>query len=169
MQSVAVVTPVASLRSQELELNASGSTLKLRGGMCLDCRHGYAPEVSSSSTPPADPAKEDPAKEKAPAPTRLSWAWVTVIVGLVLGIALVDFIVSGSVPMSVAVLAAALAGAAVVIVIGGARMLQLRRNLSDTHSRLARPNVRRDQTTSNAHRTVEADESGPSKGDRQKR
>jgi uncharacterized integral membrane protein len=72
----------------------------------------------------------------------VSWAWVSLVVGLVLGIALVDFLVqnshsarieffsvSGRVPVSVALLAAALAGAAVVVVVGIARMFQLRRGL----------------------------------------
>jgi uncharacterized integral membrane protein len=72
----------------------------------------------------------------------VSWTWVSLVVGLVLGIALVDFLVqnshsarieffsaSGRVPLSVALLAAALAGAAVVLVVGIARMVQLRRGL----------------------------------------
>lgn len=73
----------------------------------------------------------------------MSWAWVTVVVGLVLGVALLDFLVqntqsarieffsvSGRVPVSVALLAAALAGAAVVVVVGIARMVQLRRGVT---------------------------------------
>jgi uncharacterized integral membrane protein len=75
---------------------------------------------------------------------------MTIVVGLVLGIALVDFLVqntqsarieffslSGRVPVSVALLAAALAGAAVVVVVGIARMVQLRRGLAADRSRSA--------------------------------
>lgn len=75
-------------------------------------------------------------------PTRVSWTWFTLIVGVILGIALVDFVVqntrlesveffsvSGRVPIAVALLVAALCGAAVVLVVGIARMGQLRRTL----------------------------------------
>jgi uncharacterized integral membrane protein len=64
------------------------------------------------------------------------------IIGVILGIALVDFLVqntdsvrieffaaSGQIPIVVALLVAALAGAAVVIVVGGARIGQLRHRL----------------------------------------
>ena len=116
--------------------------------------------------------RQEHARQSARGPTRLSWAWVTVIAALVLGIALVDFLVqnthssrieffsvSGSVPMSVALLAAALAGAAVVVVIGVARMAQLRRGLSDGHSRRVRLNPRREETTHDFD-TPTADEVG---------
>lgn len=75
-------------------------------------------------------------------PTRISWAWGTLVVGLILGIALVDFLAqntrsvrieffwaSGQVPIVVALLVAALAGAAIVLIVGGARIGQLRRRL----------------------------------------
>ena len=75
-------------------------------------------------------------------PTRISWAWATLFVGVALGIALVDFLAqntrsvrieffsaSGHVPVAVALLVAALAGAALVLIVGGARMGQLRRGL----------------------------------------
>jgi uncharacterized integral membrane protein len=65
-----------------------------------------------------------------------------VIIGVILGIALVDFLVqntrsvrieffgaSGHIPIVAALLVAALAGAAVVIVVGGARIGQLRHRL----------------------------------------
>ena len=64
------------------------------------------------------------------------------IVGLILGIALVDFLAqnthsvrieffwaSGQVPIVVALLVAALAGAAIVLIVGGARIGQLRHRL----------------------------------------
>jgi uncharacterized integral membrane protein len=66
-------------------------------------------------------------------------AWTATVVSLVLGVALVDFIVqntrsvkveffsvSGHIPVSVALLAAALAGAAVVVVVGVSRTTQIR-------------------------------------------
>jgi uncharacterized integral membrane protein len=81
-------------------------------------------------------------RREARRPTRISWAWVTLIIGVILGIALVDFLVqntrsvrveffaaSGQIPIVVALLVAALAGAAVVIVVGGARIGQLRHRL----------------------------------------
>jgi uncharacterized integral membrane protein len=71
--------------------------------------------------------------------TRISGAWVAVGVAFVLGVALVDFIVqntrsvkieffsaSGSIPVAVALLAAALAGAFMVLAVGIARTTQLR-------------------------------------------
>ena len=73
-------------------------------------------------------------------PTRISWTWATLFVGVALGIVLVDFLAqntrsvrieffsaSGHVPIVVALLVAALAGAALVLVVGVARMGQLRR------------------------------------------
>jgi uncharacterized integral membrane protein len=78
-------------------------------------------------------------------PTRASWTWVTLIIAVVLGIALVDFLaqntrsteiaffsVSGRVPLTVALLVASLAGASVVLVVGVARMIQLRRGVRAT-------------------------------------
>ena len=71
--------------------------------------------------------------------TRISGAWVTVAVAVVLGAALIDFIVqntrsvrveffaaSGQIPVAVALLAAALAGAFLVLAVGIARTTQLR-------------------------------------------
>jgi putative membrane protein len=75
-------------------------------------------------------------------PTRTSWAWGTLILGIILGIALVDFLaqntrsvrieffsVSGQIPIAVALLVAALAGGAIVLIVGAARMGQLRHRL----------------------------------------
>jgi uncharacterized integral membrane protein len=71
--------------------------------------------------------------------TRIKSAWVAVGVAVVLGAALVDFIVqntrsvkieffsaSGHIPVAVALLVAALAGAFIVLAVGIARTLQLR-------------------------------------------
>jgi uncharacterized integral membrane protein len=82
------------------------------------------------------------ARRRALGPTRTSWTWIALIVGVVLGIALVDFLVqntrsteieffsaSGHVPLTAALLVAALAGATLVLVVGGVRMIQLRRGV----------------------------------------
>ena len=71
--------------------------------------------------------------------TRISGAWVAVAVAVVLGAALVDFIVqntrsvrieffaaNGQMPVAVALLGAALAGAFLVLAVGIARTTQLR-------------------------------------------
>lgn len=71
--------------------------------------------------------------------TRISGAWVSVAVAVVLGAALVDFIVqntrsvrieffaaNGQIPVAVALLGAALAGAFLVLAVGVARTTQLR-------------------------------------------
>jgi uncharacterized integral membrane protein len=92
---------------------------------------GAAPE---GSDPTGRKAQIDGARH-----TRISGAWVAVGVAVVLGIALVDFIVqntrdvrieffaaSGHVPVAVALLAAALAGAFLVLAVGIARTTQLR-------------------------------------------
>ncbi len=74
--------------------------------------------------------------------TRISAAWVAVFVAVLFGIALVDFIaqnthdvrvhfftVSSRMPGAVALLAAALAGAIVVLAVGVSRVVQLRLNM----------------------------------------
>ena len=71
--------------------------------------------------------------------TRISGAWTAVATAVVLGVALIDFIVqntrsvpieffgaNGHIPVAVALLAAALAGAFVVLAVGIARTAQLR-------------------------------------------
>lgn len=85
------------------------------------------------------------ARRIALGPTRTSWTWIALVVCIVLGIALVDFLVqntrsteieffsvSGRVPLTAALLVAALAGASVVLVVGIARMIQLRRGVRAT-------------------------------------
>lgn len=74
--------------------------------------------------------------------TRTSAAWAGVVVAILFGVALVDFIAqntndvrieffsaSGRIPIAVALLAAALAGAIVVVAVGVSRVVQLRLNL----------------------------------------
>ena len=98
---------------------------------------GYGSRVSKASG--TSPNGKGPGRVPS---TRISWTWVSLIVAVVLGIALVDFLVqntrsteieffsiSGHVPLTAALLVAALAGAAVVLVIGVARIIQLRRGL----------------------------------------
>lgn len=71
--------------------------------------------------------------------TRIGGAWVAVAVAVVLGVALIDFIVqntrsvrveffgaNGQMPVAVALLGAALAGAFLVLAVGIARTTQLR-------------------------------------------
>src|SRR5580704_9275024 len=71
--------------------------------------------------------------------TRIGGAWVAVAVAVVLGVALIDFIVqntrsvrveffgaNGQMPVAVALLGAALAGAFLVLAVGVARTTQLR-------------------------------------------
>jgi uncharacterized integral membrane protein len=71
--------------------------------------------------------------------TRISAAWVGVVVAIIFGVALIDFIaqntrdvridffsVSGRMPVAVALLVAALAGAIVVVAVGIGRVAQLR-------------------------------------------
>ncbi|MFD9893195.1 lipopolysaccharide assembly LapA domain-containing protein [Amycolatopsis sp. NPDC059027] len=105
--------------------------------------------------PPAalDPAAETPVRPagttrpgKRPGksgklkPTRISGTWVAVIVALIVLALLLIFILqnldsatvhffgaSGSMPLAVAMLFSVLAGAALVALIGGARILQLRK------------------------------------------
>jgi putative membrane protein len=95
-------------------------------------------EHASASTTPTNKA----ARRRVHKPTRTSWAWGTLILGVILGIALVDFLaqntrsvrieffsVSGQIPIAVALLVAALAGGAIVLIVGAARMGQLRHRL----------------------------------------
>ena len=96
-------------------------------------------------TPDSTPANQNADLGGAPSkPTRLgrtgiSAVWTAVVISVVLGVALVDFIVqntrkvrieffgaSGTMPVAVALLAAALAGAFVVVAVGVSRVAQLR-------------------------------------------
>jgi uncharacterized integral membrane protein len=103
---------------------------ELRAG---DVRPG-AEEVT-----PVRPAPSRPAAKK-PRPTRISGTWVAVIAGLVVLVVLLVFILQnldpatvrffgaeGSLPLAIAMLFSAIGGAVLVALIGGARILQLRK------------------------------------------
>lgn len=103
---------------------------ELRAG---DVRPG-AEEVTPVRPPASRPA---PAKIKR---TRISGTWVAVIAGLVVLVLLLIFILQnldsvtvhffggeGSLPLAIAMLFSAIGGAALVALIGGARILQLRK------------------------------------------
>ncbi|MGW4060126.1 LapA family protein [Amycolatopsis sp. NPDC004747] len=103
---------------------------ELRAG---DVRPG-AEEVT-----PVRPAPSRPASGKIKR-TRISGTWVAVIAGLVVLVLLLIFILQnldsvtvhffggeGSLPLAIAMLFSAIGGAALVALIGGARILQLRK------------------------------------------
>jgi uncharacterized integral membrane protein len=103
------------------------------------------PREMHASVGPSDGHDSRRARRVALGPTRTSWTWIALVVCVVLGIALVDFLVqntrsteieffsvSGRVPLTAALLVAALAGASVVLVVGVARMIQLRRGVRAT-------------------------------------
>jgi len=103
---------------------------ELRAG---DVRPG-AEEVT-----PVRPAAGKPASTRS-RPTRISGTWVAVIAGLVVLIVLLVFILQnldpatvrffgaeGSLPLAIAMLFSAIGGAVLVALIGGARILQLRK------------------------------------------
>ncbi|WP_103335692.1 LapA family protein [Amycolatopsis sp. CA-126428] len=117
---------------------------ELRAG---DVRPG-AEEVTPVRPAPAKPATAEPASaEPASAkpvgkarPTRISGTWVAVIAGLVVLVVLLVFILQnldpatvhffgaeGSLPLAIAMLFSAIGGAVLVALIGGARILQLRK------------------------------------------
>jgi uncharacterized integral membrane protein len=102
---------------------------ELRAG---DVRPG-AEEVT-----PVRPASAKPAGKARP--TRISGTWVAVIAGLVVLVVLLVFILQnldpatvhffgaeGSLPLAIAMLFSAIGGAVLVALIGGARILQLRK------------------------------------------
>jgi uncharacterized integral membrane protein len=99
------------------------------------------------TSPQSIPQSEQPAGEPKPTETasgnvrhtRISGAWTAVVVAAVLGVALIVFIVqntqkvqvkffgaSGHLPLVVTLLAAAIVGALVVLVVGISRVTQLR-------------------------------------------
>jgi len=105
--------------------------------------HVPVQESAEDRLPPAPPVEVQPAPA-APAkklrPTRVSGTWVAVIVALLVLIFLLIFILqnldaasvhflgmSGSLPLAVAMLFSAIAGALLVALVGGARILQLRK------------------------------------------
>lgn len=102
--------------------------------------HAQEPEP----TPQVPPEPATPAAPSRPASikrTRVSGTWVAVIVALIILIFLLIFILrnlatvtvnflgmSGSLPLGVALLLAAIGGAVLVALIGGARIMQLRKS-----------------------------------------
>jgi uncharacterized integral membrane protein len=98
--------------------------------------HPPVQESAEDSLPPAPPAP--PAKKLRP--TRVSGTWVAVIIALLVLTFLLIFIlqnldtaavhflgVSAVLPLAVAMLFSAIAGALLVALVGGARILQLRK------------------------------------------
>lgn len=92
-----------------------------------------APSPSSPPAPPAPPAVRA---------TRAGRAWVGIIVGIVVLALLLVFVfqnlhdttihffsVTGSLPVALALIFAAIAGAAVVLLVGSVRIIQLRRHV----------------------------------------
>jgi len=96
-------------------------------------------------TPQSVPENEQPVGETEPAVsvsvrhTRISAAWTAVVIAAVLGVALIAFVVqntqkvqikffgaSGHLPLVVTLLAAAIVGALIVLVVGISRITQLR-------------------------------------------
>ncbi len=103
------------------------------------------PTPHDATTPPPSAADEQHQSEQQKhhedgfRHTRTSAAWVAISVAALCGVALIDFIAqntrdvrieffstSGQIPIAVALLAAALAGAVVVLAIGIGRVAQLR-------------------------------------------
>ncbi|WP_410613879.1 lipopolysaccharide assembly LapA domain-containing protein [Amycolatopsis sp. lyj-109] len=106
---------------------------ELRAG---DVRPG-AEEVTPVRPAPAKPTTKPAGKAR---PTRISGTWVAVIAGLLVLVVLLIFILQnldpatvhffgaeGSLPLAIAMLFSAIGGAALVALIGGARILQLRK------------------------------------------
>ncbi|HET6710447.1 MULTISPECIES: lipopolysaccharide assembly LapA domain-containing protein [unclassified Amycolatopsis] len=92
----------------------------------------------AEETTPVRPAPAKPAGKVRP--TRISGTWVAVIAGLLVLVVLLIFILQnldpatvrffgaeGSLPLAIAMLFSAIGGAALVALIGGARILQLRK------------------------------------------
>jgi uncharacterized integral membrane protein len=105
--------------------------------------HVPAQESAEDRLPPAPPVEAQPAPAtpaKKLRPTRVSGTWVAVIIALLVLVFLLIFILqnldtasvhflgmSGSLPLAVAMLFSAIAGALLVALVGGARILQLRK------------------------------------------
>jgi uncharacterized integral membrane protein len=128
-----------------------------RGDHTTGATSSETPQVPGAEVPgtepiPAQPggetvpaAKSDPAGKTEPTkpgkrPTRVSGAWISAIVAIVLLALLLVFILqnlnsvtvyflgaAGSLPVGVAMLLSALGGMVVIALIGGARILQLKR------------------------------------------
>ncbi|WP_435061488.1 lipopolysaccharide assembly protein LapA domain-containing protein [Amycolatopsis thermoflava] len=95
----------------------------------------------ATGTPPQPPVTEPaPAKPVKIKRTRVSGTWVAIIVALIILVFLLIFILQnldsttvaflgmeGSMPLAVAMLFSAIAGAVLVALVGGARIFQLRK------------------------------------------
>jgi uncharacterized integral membrane protein len=105
-----------------------------------DGEHLAANGAADAPGPVASPTGGTSVEEVKRSPTRLSAAWTAVVIATVLLVALVVFIAQntqrssvnffgahGHAPTAVVLLIAALSGAVIVIVVGMARILQLRR------------------------------------------
>ena len=98
--------------------------------------------------------------------TRTSAAWVAITVAVLFGVALIDFIAQntrdvrleffsakGQIPLSVALLAAALAGAIVVLAIGIGRVAQLRLTMRRQRRRRDAASTSRHENTAGGTRS----------------
>ncbi|HVX22329.1 MAG TPA: lipopolysaccharide assembly protein LapA domain-containing protein [Acidimicrobiales bacterium] len=101
---------------------------------------GPAAEPTTAAAEPTSAATELQPPPRTAAHTRLSAAWTAVVVAVVILIFLVIFIAQntqdsalnylgahGHAPTAVVILVAAIAGAVIVLVVGAARLVQLRR------------------------------------------
>jgi len=97
-------------------------------------------EMHPQSAPVVGDPPSPAASEKRRSPTRIGSTWLAIGIAVVLGICLIDFLAQntesvrieffsagGRVPVVVALLAAAVAGALVVFIVGVARTSQVRR------------------------------------------
>jgi lipopolysaccharide assembly protein A len=104
-----------------------------------DCGHRYKVTTPTGQAPTQPPGPPIDSAVKGVRRTRISRAWTAVAVMVVLGVALIAFLVqntrsvhikffgaSGHIPIAVALLAAALIGALIVLGVGIARTTQLR-------------------------------------------
>ena len=130
--------------SQLTDTNVAGQETR-RAIRYRAAQAGRSPYVDKTEQAPASSSTKKTGRSASREPTRIKWAWATLILGLVLGIALVDFLVqntrsvrmeffsaSGQIPIVGALLVAALAGAAVALIVGSARIRQLRHRLTKT-------------------------------------
>jgi uncharacterized integral membrane protein len=101
---------------------------------------GPDPRAGTPPTPPTSPAAPAPAKHKRPLKTRAGYTWATLVAAALLGIVMLVFILqnpeevqvtlffwSFSLPLGVTILLSGITGALVMALVGGWRILQLRR------------------------------------------
>ncbi|MEV0071677.1 MULTISPECIES: lipopolysaccharide assembly LapA domain-containing protein [unclassified Amycolatopsis] len=98
------------------------------------------PEVPGVEMPGTDPITTAPPSTTKRRPTRVSGAWISAVVAIVLLAFLLVFILqnldsvtvhflgmAGNLPLGIAMLLAALGGMVVIGLVGGARIMQLRK------------------------------------------